>query len=245
MKKIGFTLIILLIFSGSVIAQSPSTTLRPIGLYFGLDYFYHWGEEVYDVIDSENIFYSGYDFSDMFYIYLGYNRQTINNLNLYGEFILGYIIGENTILRGRIGTSYSISTDIGNLILGFEPLLIINPFDIVTLNFIIGLDAEYYGGAIKIVNRIESPDPIESLNLSVFFHSRTETFGLGLAITIPISDNISDVGLTITPELNMVQKMNSGILKFYVQFPVRKLNSMGDNYWPTGTSFGLQYSVGS
>jgi hypothetical protein len=242
MKKTGLTIIMVVIFVSSVMAQSPSTTLRPRGIYLGIDTY--WAlDEGYDVIDYGNIYYSIYDFADMFTFYLGYNRETIKNLDLYGEFIFSSISwGDSTILRGRIGTAYNISTGIGNLSLGLEPMLILNPFNIIAYNFILGLDAGHYGGAIKIINRVESSDFIDRIDFSCFFHSRSATIGLGLTISIPISYSISDVGLIIIPEINGGQVEPSWSGKFYIQFPIKKQDSFGGNYFPTGISIGLRLS---
>ena len=245
MKYIGLIIVMIVIFVSTVRAQSPSTTLKPMGFYIGFDYHLEAGE-FYDVIDYENsIKLKYYDFTDMMNIYLGYKTEIFRNINLYGEFIFGRIIFGFNVIRARTGIAFNISTGFGNISFGLEPLLTFNPFNINTLNFIIGLDAGYYGGAIKIIKRIESPDLIESIEPSVFIHSKKLYIGIGLAVIIPIANNNKDSDLIIIPEITLGGIWDLGGAKAYIQFPIKEQVSMGNNYWPTGISFGFRLNFGS
>jgi hypothetical protein len=243
MKKIVFTMIMLVMLTNSAMGNSPSTTLKPAGVFIGYDYYIDPGRAGYDIIEGDRYDFGLGGYADFSTIYLGYKAK-IKQFDIYAELILSLYIAPppfdiGAFWRGRIGTNYNFFLGIGKLSLGFETILRFNSFDRVALNFIIGLDADSYGAAIKIINKIDSSFTIERIEFSGFFYLPNIIFdipvGLGLAIGIPI-DSSSDIGLTIIPEMCFGWNYDGkGTAKAYFQFPITERGA--------GVSMGFRISI--
>ena len=233
MKKIALLLLVMFVVVSAAMAQSfagfgtsgPSALSSVDGLYAGADFI---------VGDFENA-----SESMALVPYVGYSQEVMENLDVYGEIALPISFDEGDFdVFATIGVTYTLAIDLGDLSFGAEiPISLfgstVDPFDLIGLDLIVGLDAGDFGGAITIINLIEPSDFFESIDISGFY--KMDAFTFGLVLGIPISN--SDYGFTITPE---VVYDFSEQLDFYATIPIGGIGGKKDMSF--GITIGARYS---